>query len=332
VNGHKRGRREEIMSRSVVMAAVALALMLAGPARAQTYPDRPVKIIVPIGPAGSYDLLGRLVADELGRRLNQSFVVENRPGAGTIVGTKAVIAAPPDGYTLLVGGLSNVVFNAGLYKTPPYDPQRELVPVALILNISYTLVGAPNLPYRTAGEIVAAAKASPGTFKLANAGVGTGQHVVGAAFQAMTGTKMLEVPYRGSSLAFPDVLSGRVDLFFDSTPAALPYVKAGQAKGIAVLASKRNPEMPDVPTMTESGVSGLEIDSWIGIFAPAQTPPAVVALLQKHIAEAGPAMKPKLATVGGELMQVPPDKLAAFVKADYDRWLKIIKEAGITLD
>jgi tripartite-type tricarboxylate transporter receptor subunit TctC len=332
VNGHKRGRREEIMSRSVVMAAVALALMLAGPARAQTYPDRPVKIIVPIGPAGSYDLLGRLVADELGRRLNQSFVVENRPGAGTIVGTKAVIAAPPDGYTLLVGGLSNVVFNAGLYKSPPYDPQRELVPVALILNISYTLVGAPNLPYKTAGEIVAAAKASPGTLKLANAGVGTGQHVVGAAFQAMTGTKMLEVPYRGSSLAFPDVLSGRVDLFFDSTPAALPYVKAGQAKGIAVLASRRNPEMPDVPTMTESGVGGLEIDSWIGIFAPAQTPPAVIALLQKHIAEAGPAMQPKLATVGGELMQVPPDKLAAFVKADYDRWLKIIKEAGITLD
>jgi tripartite-type tricarboxylate transporter receptor subunit TctC len=320
------------MSRSVMMTAIALALMLAGPADAQTYPDRPVKIIVPIGPSGSYDLLGRLVADELGRRLNQSFVVENRPGAGTIVGTKAVIAAPPDGYTLLVGGLSNIVFNAGLYKTLPYDPLRELVPVALILNISYTLVGAPNLPYKTAGEIVAAAKAKPGTLALANAGVGSGQHVVGAAFQAMTGTKMLEVPYRGSSLAFPDVLSGRVDLFFDSTPAALPYVKSGQAKGIAILAKKRNPEIPDVPTMTEAGVSGLEIDSWVGIFAPAQTPLAVIALLQQHIAEAAPAMKSKLATAGGELMEVPPDRLAAFVKADYDRWLKIIKEAGITLD
>ena len=223
-----------------------------------------------VGPSGSYDILGRLVADQLSKRLNQSFVVENRPGGGTIVGTKGVIAAP-DGYTLLVGGLSNIVFNAGLYKNLPYDPLKDLVPVALVLNISYTLVGSPTSPYTSAKEIIAAAKANPGSIKLANAGVGTGQHVVGAAFQAITGTKMLEVPYRGSSLAFPDLLSGRVDLFFDSTPAAMPYIKSGQAKGIAILTSKRHRDMPDMPTMTESGVPGLEIDSWIGIFAPAKT-------------------------------------------------------------
>jgi tripartite-type tricarboxylate transporter receptor subunit TctC len=320
------------MSRRGVIAALLLGLLAVGPARAQDYPDRPVKVIVPIAPAGSYDILGRLVADQLSRRLNQSFVVENRPGSGTILGTRAVVAAPPDGYTLLVGGLSNIVFNAGLYRNLPYDPLRDLVPVALVLNISYTLVAAPNLPYRTAGEIVAAAKASPGTIKLANAGIGTGQHVVGAAFQSITGTSMLEVPYRGSSPAFPDVLAGRVDLFFDSTPAALPYIKSGQAKGIAILARKRSPELPDVPTMTESGVAGLEIDSWIGIFAPAQTPPAVVALLQKHIADAAPEMKPRLAAIGGELMDVPPDRLNAVVKADSDKWLKIIKDAGITLE
>ena len=316
------------------VAAAVLASGLLSPiaAPAQSYPDHAVKIVVPIGPAGSYDILGRLVADQLSRRLNQSFVVENRPGGGTIVGTKAVIASPPDGYTLLVGGLSNIVFNAGLYKTLSYDPLNDLVPVALILNISYTLVGSPTLPYKTPKEIVAAAKANPGSIKLANAGVGTGQHVVGAAFQAITGTKMLEVPYRGSSLAFPDLLSGRVDLFFDSTPAAMPYVKSGQAKGLAILTSKRIAEMPDVPTMTESGIPGLEIDSWIGIFAPAKTPPAVIALLRKHITEAGPEMQPKLANIGGELMQVPPDKLTAVVKADYDKWLKIIKDAGITLD
>jgi tripartite-type tricarboxylate transporter receptor subunit TctC len=320
------------MSRRVLVLAVLFAAFAAGPTRAQTYPDHPVKIIVPIGPAGSYDILGRLVADQLTRRLNQTFVVENRPGAGTIVGTRAVVAAPPDGYTLLVGGLSNIVFNAGLYKALPYDPLRDLVPVALVLNISYTLVAAPNVPYKTAAEIVAAAKANPGSIKLANAGTGTGQHVVGAAFQSITGTRMLEVPYRGSSLAFPDLLSGRVDLFFDSTPAALPYVKSGQAKGIAVLTKNRHPEMPGVPTMTESGINGLEIDSWIGIFAPAQTPPAVIATLQKHIAEAGPELKAKLAAAGGELMEVPPDRLHAVVRADYDKWLKIIKEAGITLD
>jgi tripartite-type tricarboxylate transporter receptor subunit TctC len=233
---------------------------------------------------------------------------------------------------MLIGGLSNIVFNAGLYKNPPYDPLKELVPVALILNISYTLVGSPGLPYKTPKEIIEAAKKNPGSIKLANAGVGTGQHVVGAAFQAMTGAKFLEVPYRGSALAFPDLLSGRVDLFFDSTPAAMPYVKSGQAKGIAILTAKRLPDMPGVPTMTESGVTGLEIDSWIGIFAPARTPPAVIALLQKHIAEAGPEMKPRLVAIGGELMDVPPARLNAVVKADYDKWLKIIKDASITLD
>ena len=321
-----------MMLRRALIAAFAICLLAPGATVAQNYPDRAVKIVVPSGPAGSYDIVGRLVADELGRRLNKTFVVENRPGGGTIVGTKAVIAAPPDGYTLLVGGLSNIVFNAGLYKIPPYDPLKDLVPVALILNISYTLIGSPTLPYKTPKDIIAAAKANPGSIKLANAGVGTGQHVVGAAFQAITGTKMLDVPYRGSSLAFPDLLSGRVDLFFDSTPAALPYIKSGQAKGIAILASKRNPDAPGLPTMTEAGVPGLEIDSWIGIFAPAKTPPAVIALLQKHIAEAGPDIKPKLANVGGELMDVPAEKISAVVKADYDKWFKIIKDAGISLD
>ena len=315
----------------LALAAIAFGLLLPG-ASAQNYPDHAVKIIVPIGPAGSYDILGRLVADQLSRRMGQTFVVENRPGAGSVVGTKSVVVSPPDGYTLLVGGLSNIVFNAGLYKNLSYDPLADLVPVVLIMNFSYTLVGANSLPYSTPKEIVEAAKKNPGAFKLANAGVGTGQHVVGAAFQAITGTKMLDVPYRGSSLAFPDLLSGRVDLFFDSTPAALPYVKSGQAKGIAVLAAKRHPDAPDMPTMTESGVPGLEIDSWIGIFAPARTPPAIIALLQKHIAEAGPEMKLKLANVGGELMEVPPEKLNAVVKADTVKWLKIIKDAGISLD
>lgn len=320
------------MLRRALIVAFVFGVLTPDGVLAQNYPDHVVKIIVPSGPAGSYDILGRLVADQLSRRLNQSFVVENRQGGGTIVGTKAAIAASPDGYTLLVGGLSNIIFNVGLYKSPPYDPLQELVPVALIFNISYSLIGSNSLPYKTPKEIVAAAKANPGSIKLANAGVGTGQHVVGAAFQAKTGAKMLEVPYRGSSLAFPDLLSGRVDLFFDSTPAALPYIKSGQARGIAVLASKRHLDAPDMPTMTESGIPGLEIDGWMGIFAPAKTPPAVIALLQKHIAEAGPEMKQRLTSVGGELMEVPAEKLNAVVKADYDKWIKTINEAGIHLD
>jgi tripartite-type tricarboxylate transporter receptor subunit TctC len=232
----------------------------------------------------------------------------------------------------LVGGLSNIVFNVGLYKNLPYDPITDLVPVALVFNISYTLVAANSLPYSTAKEIVDAAKKNPGALKLANAGLGTGQHIVGAAFEKITGTKFLDVPYRGSAAAFPDLLAGRVDLFFDSTPAALPYIKGGQAKGIGILTARRSPQAPDMPTMTESGVPGLEIDSWIGLFAPAKTPPAVIARLQKEIAAALPELKPRFDTAGGEPMEIPPDQLKGIVKADYDRWIKTIKDAGITLD
>jgi tripartite-type tricarboxylate transporter receptor subunit TctC len=224
------------------------------------------------------------------------------------------------------------VFNAGLYKKLPYDPLNDFVPVALLLNISYTLVGNKDLPYGSVKEVIEAAKKKPGELKLANAGVGTGQHLVGAAFMKYTGTKFLEVPYRGSSLAFPDLLSGRVDLFFDSTPAAIPHIKSGQAKGLVVVGKSRNPQIPDVPSITEAGVSGLDIDSWIGIFAPAKTPPEVIARLQREIAASAGEIRPRLEAAGGEMMEVPPEKLNALIRADYDKWLNIIKEAGITLD
>jgi tripartite-type tricarboxylate transporter receptor subunit TctC len=313
---------------------LALAAVMAAPAGADAegYPDRAIKIVVPIGPSGSYDIVGRLLADQLSKRLGQSVVVENRPGAGTIVGTQAVTNAPPDGYTLLIGGLSNIVFNAGLYQKLPYDPLNDLVPVALVFNISYTLVAHKELPYSTPKEVIAAAKKDPGALKLANAGTGTGQHILGAAFMKFTGTKFLEVPYRGSAAAFPDLLAGRVDLFVDSTPAALPYIKSGQAKGIAILSAKRSAQMPDVPTMTESGVPNLEIDSWIGLFAPAKTPPAAISRLQQAIAQALPELKPRFEQNGGEAIELAPDRLKPFLASEYDKWIKIIHDAGIHLD
>ena len=230
-------------STTLPIVLLAFAALIAAPvsAGAQTYADRPVKIIVPIGPSGSYDIVGRLLADQLSKRLGQSVVVENRPGAGTIVGTQAVISAPPDGYTLLVGGLSNIVFNAGLYQKLPYDPLTDLVPVALVFNISYTLVAHKDLPYSTPNEVIAAAKKDPGGLKLANAGTGTGQHILGAAFMKFTGTKFLEVPYRGSSAAFPDLLAGRVDLFveFHTGSPALHQVRPGQRDRDPVLEANR---------------------------------------------------------------------------------------------
>jgi tripartite-type tricarboxylate transporter receptor subunit TctC len=316
----------------LIAGLAVLGLLLPAQAKAQSYPNHPVKIIVPIGPGGSYDIVGRLLADQLSKRLGQAVVVENRAGAGTIIGTQAVASAPADGYTLLVGGLSNIVFNAGLYKSLPYDTLTDLVPVALVFNISYTLVGYKDLPYSTPKEIIEAARKNPGGLKLANAGVGTGQHILGAAFMKYTGTKFLEVPYRGSSAAYPDVLAGRADLFVDSTPAAIPYIKSGEAKGIGILTAKRNPQIPNVPTMTESGVPGLEIDSWLGLFAPAKTPPAVIARLQKEIAESLPELKPRFENAGGEPIEIPAAKLNDFVRSEYDRWLKVIQEAGIRLD
>ena len=320
--------------RNVARAIIAALLpaLSALPAAAQNYPDRPIKIIVPVGPAGSYDIVGRLLADALTRRLSQNVVVENRPGAGAIIGTQAVTTAPADGYTLLVGGLANIIFNAGLYKKLPYDPLNELTPVALVFNISYTMVGSSKLQYSTVQEVIAAAKKEPGSLNVANVGVGSGQHLFGAVFQKLTGTKLLEVSYRGSAAAFPDVLAGRVDLFFDSTPAALPYVKSGQAKGLAVLAPRRNKQMPDVPTMTEAGVPGLEVESWIGLFAPAKTPPAAIARLQQAIAESLPELKPRFEAAGGEPIEIAPEKLTAFVKSEYDRWIRLIHDTGITLD
>src|SRR3954470_16150225 len=314
-------------------AAAMVSLVGLSAAHAQSgYPDHPVKIIVPIAPGGSYDLVGRHIADALSKRMGQAFVVENKPGAGTVVGTQAAAQSEPDGYTLLIGGLSNMAFNSALYSKLAYDPLRDFVPVALVYRFGYVMVGRKDLPQTTLKEIVAAAKASPGAITVATAGVGTGQHLVAAAFMKAAGVKFLEVPYKGSPPAFTDLLAGRIDLFFDSIAAGLPYVLSGQAKGIAVLSSKRSPLASDVPTMSEAGVSGLDVDSWLGIFAPAKTPPDVIAKLRRDIRASLPELKERFEKSGGEVWDVPDDKLDAFVASEYESWTKLIREAGIKLD
>src|ERR1043166_8812005 len=315
------------------LAVLTIALLPLASAQAQTgYPNRPVKIIVPIAPGGSYDLVGRLVADALSKRMGQGFVVENKPGAGTVVGTLAAAQSEADGYTLLVGGLSNMAFNSALYSKLGYDPLKDFVPVALIYKFGYVMVARKDLPQTTLQEIVAAARAAPGSISVATAGVGTGQQLVAAAFMKAAGIKLLEVPYKGSPPAFTDLLAGRVDLFFDSVAAGLPHVQSGQARGIAVLKNRRSPLAPDVPTMSEAGVSGLDVDSWLGIFAPANTPPDVIAKLRKEIRASLPELKERFEKSGGEVWDLPDDKLDAFIASEYDNWTKLIREAGIKLD
>jgi tripartite-type tricarboxylate transporter receptor subunit TctC len=321
--------------RSLAGIAAVLALSALGAAAAQAqsnYPNRPVKIIVPIGPGGSYDLVGRQLADVLSKRTGQPFFVENKPGAGTVVGTQAAAQSEPDGYTLLVGGLSNMAFNSALYSKLAYDPLRDFVPVALVYKFGYVMVGRNDLPQTKLQDIVAAAKANPGSITVATAGVGTGQHLVAAAFMKAAGVKLLEVPYKGSPPAFTDLLAGRIDLFFDSMAAGLPYVQSGQAGGIAVLSSKRSPLAPDVPTMAEAGVPGLDVDSWLGIFAPAKTPPEAIAKLRRDIRAALPDVQERFEKSGGEVWDLPDDKLDAFVASEYENWTRLIREAGIKLD
>lgn len=315
---------------ALVFFAGTIVISIA-PARAEDYPTRPVRIIVPTGPGGGYDIFARIIGDQLTQRTKQGFIVENRTGAGTIVGTQAAINAQPDGYTLLAGGLSNIIFNASLYDKAPYDALTQLMPVAIVYKNSYILITSNDVPFTNVKDFIAAAKAKPNGFNVATAGVGTGQQLVAVAFMQATGTQMSQVPYKGATAVYPDLIAGRVDAFFDSTTGALPYVKGGKVKALGILSAQRFNDAPDVPTMSEAGINGLAVDAWLGLFAPAGTPKPIIEKLQQTIAAAMPELDARFAAVGGESMSVPSDKLDSFIRVDNDMWTKLIKEAGIKL-
>lgn len=323
------------MRRAATSACIGLALAALGAsagAMAQDYPQRTIRIIVPTGPGGGYDVYGRIVGDQLSRRLGQGVVVENRTGAGTVVGTQFAIAAPADGYTLLVGGLSNIVFNANLYSKAPYDAQKSLAPIVINYKNSYMVVTAPQSPIKSIKDLIETAKAKPGALNLGTPGVGTGQQLSAVAFMRATGISMTEIPYRGATAVYPDLISGRVDVFVDSDTGALPFVKAGTVRGLAITTASRSKDAPDVPTMAEAGVPGFDITAWIGLFAPAGTPAPVIARLQSAMAEAADELKPRFANAGGEYISVDTGKLNAYVAAEFERWSKVIKDANIKLD
>jgi tripartite-type tricarboxylate transporter receptor subunit TctC len=314
-----------------LVALALVALILPGVAAAQSYPERPVRTIVPIGPGGAYDLVGRLLANRLSDLLGQPFFVENRTGAGTLVGTQSAAAAPADGYTLLVGGLSNIVFNFALYQKVGYDP-NDFVPIALVYTFPYVMMARHDLPQKNLAEIIGYARQSPGKLTIAHAGLGSGQQIVGAAFMKLTGTTMVEVPYRTTQGAYPDMLAGRVDLLFDSTAAALPYIAANKVRGVALLAPQRYRTMPDLPTITEAGLPGLGIESWIGLFAPARTPPEVLDRLRSATRVAAEELRPQFENSGGGLMQMPVAETDKFIKSEFELWTRVIRDAGIRLD
>jgi tripartite-type tricarboxylate transporter receptor subunit TctC len=311
-----------------------LALMASLPfsaAIAQGYPAKPVRIIVPQPPGGGFDTVGRLMADRMGKLAGQGYVVENRTGSGTLVGTDAAAKAAPDGYTLLVGSVSNLALNPGLYPNLPYDSLKDFEPVGLLVSYSYTLVGRKDLPYNNLQELLAYAKANPGKLNYASAGVGSGQHMLAATLWHLAKVEVAHVPYRGAQPAYQDLLGGRVDLFFDLSPTARVQVDAGNAKALAVSGAARNPMHPQVPTVLESGAAPLELESWFGLFAPAKTPPEVLQKLRADFARmaAMPDVQETLLKTGGKPMALIGDDGRAVVQRDVEHWSRLVKALGI---
>jgi tripartite-type tricarboxylate transporter receptor subunit TctC len=319
---------------------VAAALMLAAGvfctagAMAQDFPNRTLRMIVPQPPGGGFDLIGRVVAQRLAELLGQPVVVENRTGAGTLVGTDTAAKSAADGYTLLVGGFSNIAANVGLYKKLPYDPLVDFVPVGMVSSVGYALVARKDLPQTTLKEIVEFARANPGKLTYASGGVGTGQHIAGAALAALTGADIVHVPYRGAAPAYQDLLSGRVDLFFDNGATAKPYIDSGQVKAYALSTAARSPDLPLLPTVNETGVATMEMEAWFGIFARAGTPQPALERLRGAMAQVmqTPSVTAALSRGGNRILRMNAAESEAFVKKEITTWAPVIRKAGISAD
>jgi tripartite-type tricarboxylate transporter receptor subunit TctC len=314
--------------RALVIACVVVL------AHAQDYPYRPIRIIAPNPAGGGFDFVARVTAQKLGEQLNQQVVVENRTGAGTMLGTDVAAKATADGYTLLVGGLSNIAANVGLYNKLPYDPLADFVPVSMVVSYAYVLVSRKDLPQQNLREIIEHARAHPGKLTYASGGVGTGQHVGAAVLAQITGVNMLHVPYRGAQAAHLDLQSGRVDLFFDNASTAKAFVDDGRIRAIVVSSAQRFPGLPGVPTINETGVAKIEMEAWFGIFARSGTPPAVLKRLQTEMAKAiqTPDMAKRFESGGGRVLRMSAAETDAFVKAEIRKWSSLIRAAGISAE
>ena len=298
---------------------------------AQTYPNKPIKIVIPYGPGGAPDILGRLIGVKIQTSLGQPVVVENYPGAGGMIGTDFVAKAPPDGYTILVATTANLSISPHLYPKMPYNALKDFTPITLVANSPLILTVSKNVPANNLKELIAYGKANPGKLNYASAGSGTIQHVAGALFANMAGIDAVHVPYKGTAQILPDLVAGRVNLMFNSPAPMLPLVKDGSLKAIAIGSLNRSPLIPEYSTVSEQGLAGFDVGPWYAFFAPAGTPPAVIARLNKDItaALALPDIKEKYADMGLEVAPSTPAELAQVTKRDYDKFGKIIKDNNI---
>ena len=318
-----------------IAAVVAMSLLAASSvAHAQDYPSRTVRIVVAQPPGGGTDTIARLIADRLSKQLGQAFIVENRPGAGTLVGTETVARAAPDGYTLLVGLNGNMAVNPSLYKNLSYDPIRDFTPVAMLANYPFLLVVNKDLPAKSVKDLIAMAKAKPGTINYASAGNGTGQHLAMELFKMLTGANFTHVPYRGAQAAYIDVFSGQVPIFFDNISTAAAQVKGGMVRALAITTRERSKLLPDLPTIAESGIPTYEYHTWFGLWAPNKTPRPIIEKLNAEVRKAlsDPDVIKNIAASSGEPATMPLADIEPFVKAEIAKWAEVVKKAGIKIE
>jgi tripartite-type tricarboxylate transporter receptor subunit TctC len=313
-----------------------LALLLASltaPAWAQAYPNRPVRMVIPLSPGGTTDVPGRIIAQKLSETMKQQFFVENRAGAGGTIGSDFVAKSKPDGYTLLLTA-SPFVIAPHVYKEIPYNALADFAPVIRIATGPYVLVVHPSLGVKSVKELIALAKKQPGKIDFASSGNGGAQHLVTELFMYMAGIKLNHVPYKGSGPAQQDLMSGIVKVSFVGTPIAIPHMKSGRLIALGVSTAQRSPEMPEVPTIAEAGVPGFEARVWIGLLAPAGTPPEIVGKLNGEIAKLmrTEEVKKLLLPTGMEPDSDSPAQFGSFLKEDYDKWGKVVRESGATVN
>jgi tripartite-type tricarboxylate transporter receptor subunit TctC len=313
---------------------IACVLIFASPALAETWPARPIRMIVPFAPGGGGDVVGRTIAQRLSERLGKPIVIDNRGGAGGTLGVDLAAKAAPDGYTILLGNVGPIALGPSLYSRLPYDPVRDFAPVTMIASFPNILVANPALPFKSVPELVAYAKSRPGTLNFGSAGSGTSTHLAGELFKSVAGIDVVHVPYKGGAAALTDVIAGQVAYYFGTLPSSLPLARAGKLRALGVTSLKRSPAAPEVPTIAESGYRGFEMAAWYGLLVPEGTSRDIIAKLNAAalFMLALPDVKERLAQDGSEPMGNTPAEFGAYIKAEIAKWTAVVKAANVKAD
>ncbi len=317
-----------------ILLVFSVLLALPATAAAADFPSKPAKIIVAFPPGAATDIVGRILAQKLTEMWGQSVIVDNRAGASGTIGTDVVAKSPADGYTMLLGTLGNLAANPSLYRNLPFDMGRDFIPVSLVVMVNFVMVAHPALPVKTVKELIALAKAKPGELNYSSSGAGGLPHLAGELFKSMAGVNVLHISYKGSVPSFTDLLGGRISYSIDNLPLALPYIKSGRLRALAVVGPRRQPMLPDVPTMVEAGIPGYELTNWFGLMLPAGTPRDVVQRINADIAKVlkMPDVRERLLGMAAEPVGSTPEQFSVFLKSETEKWAKVIKDGAITAE